>query len=184
MINEYKYKQYIWVNQNEISASSWQNQQRGCAPSEDSDQPGHPPSLMRVFAVSMKKAWVLSYPSSTQGSLWSVQSDLSLRWAHMPLCWFCHEAAHIKYSLLNRRGALCNEFAKYTFSYNSLKTWMQDGDTTRALGWSKHLVCASEAGMYNVYVFTVKILKIGTPVQNCCNYPKVHTVCFFFFTVE
>ena len=31
------------------------------APSEDSDQPGHPPSLTRVFAVRMKKAWVLSY---------------------------------------------------------------------------------------------------------------------------
>ena len=27
------------------------------APSENSDQPGHPPSLIRVFAVSMKKAW-------------------------------------------------------------------------------------------------------------------------------
>ena len=25
-----------------------------CAPSEDSDQPGHPPSLNRVFAVHMK----------------------------------------------------------------------------------------------------------------------------------
>ena len=25
--------------------------QNGCAPSEDSDQPGHPPSLIRVFAV-------------------------------------------------------------------------------------------------------------------------------------
>ena len=35
-----------------------------CAPSEDSDQPGH-------------------------------QADLSLRWAHMPLCWFCHEAAQL-----------------------------------------------------------------------------------------
>ena len=35
-----------------------------CAPSEDSDQPGHPPSLIRVFAVRMKKAWVLSYPLS------------------------------------------------------------------------------------------------------------------------
>ena len=23
------------------------------------------------------------------------QADLSLRWAHMPFCWFCHEAAHI-----------------------------------------------------------------------------------------
>ena len=34
------------------------------APSEDSDQPGHPPSLIRVFAVRMKKAWVLSYPLS------------------------------------------------------------------------------------------------------------------------
>ena len=33
-----------------------------CAPSEDSDQPGRPPSLIRVFAICMKKAWVLSYP--------------------------------------------------------------------------------------------------------------------------
>ena len=32
-----------------------------CVPSEDSDQHGHSPSL-RVFAVRMKKAWVLSYP--------------------------------------------------------------------------------------------------------------------------
>ena len=31
-----------------------------CAPSEDSDQPGHPPSLIRVFVVC-KKAWVLIY---------------------------------------------------------------------------------------------------------------------------
>ena len=57
-----------------------------CAPSEDSDQPGHPPSLIRVFAVRMKKAWVLSYPSSAQRRLWSdwadAQADRSLRWAH------------------------------------------------------------------------------------------------------
>ena len=36
------------------------------APSEDSDQPGNPPSLIRVFAVRMKKIWVLSYPLSAQ----------------------------------------------------------------------------------------------------------------------
>ena len=40
-----------------------------CAPSEDSDQPGHLPSLIRVFAVRMKKAWVLSYPLSAQRRL-------------------------------------------------------------------------------------------------------------------
>ena len=65
-----------------------------CAPSEDSDQPGHPRSLIRVFAVRMKKPWVLSYPVSAQRRLWSdwadAQADLSLRWAHMPFCWFCH----------------------------------------------------------------------------------------------
>ena len=57
-----------------------------CAPNEDSDQPGYPPSLIRVFAVRLKKAWVLSYPLSAQRRLWShwadAQADLSLRWVH------------------------------------------------------------------------------------------------------
>ena len=60
-----------------ICAASWQNQQSDCAPSEDS---------ARVFAVRMKKAWILSYPLSTQQRLWSdwadTQADLSLRWVH------------------------------------------------------------------------------------------------------
>ena len=37
-----------------------------CAPSEDLDQPEHLPSLISVFAVCMKKAWVLSYPLFAQ----------------------------------------------------------------------------------------------------------------------
>ena len=53
-----------------------------CAPSEDSDQPGHPPSLIRAFLVSMKKAWVLSYTLSAQRRLWWDWADLSLRLAH------------------------------------------------------------------------------------------------------
>ena len=57
-----------------------------CAPSKDSDQPGHPPSLIRVFAVRMKKAWVLSYALSAQRLLstdWAdAQADLSLSWTH------------------------------------------------------------------------------------------------------
>ena len=39
------------------------------AQGEDSDQSGHPPSLIRVFAVCMKKHWVLSYPLSAQQRL-------------------------------------------------------------------------------------------------------------------
>ena len=68
-------------------ATTWQNQQSDCAPSKDSDQPGHPPSLIRVFAVRMKKAWVFSYPLSAQRRLWSdwadAQAELSLHWAHI-----------------------------------------------------------------------------------------------------
>ena len=54
-----------------------------CVPSEDSDQPGRPPSLIRVFSVRMADA----------------QADLSLRWAHMSFCYFRHEVAHFKTSI-------------------------------------------------------------------------------------
>ena len=37
--------------------------------SKDSDQPGHPLSLIRVFTVRMKKPLVLRYPSSAQRRL-------------------------------------------------------------------------------------------------------------------
>ena len=54
----------------------WQNEpphdktnKMTCAPSVNSDQPGHPLSLITVFAVRMKKHWVLSYPMSVQRRL-------------------------------------------------------------------------------------------------------------------
>ena len=74
-----------WLEKNHLSRDMTKPTKWLCA-SEDSDQPGHPPSLIRVFAVRMKKAWVLSYPFSAQRRLWSdwadSQADLSLRWAH------------------------------------------------------------------------------------------------------
>ena len=55
---------------------------------------------IRVFAVRMKKAWVVRYPLSAQQRLCSgwadAQTDLSLRWAHMPFCWFCRALAQNK----------------------------------------------------------------------------------------
>ena len=39
------------------------------APSEDSYQPEHLPSLIRVFAIRVKKAWVLGYPLIAQRRL-------------------------------------------------------------------------------------------------------------------
>ena len=42
----------------------------------------HLPSLIRVLAVRMKNVSA------------DAEADLSLRWARMPFCWFCHKAAH------------------------------------------------------------------------------------------
>ena len=42
-----------------------------------------------VFAVRMKKAWVLIYLLSTLQRLWS-------DWAHRPYCWFCRAMAHVE----------------------------------------------------------------------------------------
>ena len=57
-----------------------------CAPNEASNQPGHLPSLIWIFAVHMKKHWTFSYLLSAQQRLWSdwadAQADLSLRWVH------------------------------------------------------------------------------------------------------
>ena len=71
---------------------------RHVRPAKPQISPGIRP--IRVFAVRMKKALVLSYPMSAQRRLWSdwvdAQADLSLsRWAHRSFCWFCHEAAQM-----------------------------------------------------------------------------------------
>ena len=61
-------------------ATTWQNQQNECAPSEDSDQPGHPHSScgqQRLHADSGCPGWSLSSLGA------------------QPHCWFCHVAAHI-----------------------------------------------------------------------------------------
>ena len=62
---------------NLIWATTWQNQQNECAPSEDSDQPGHPPSLIKVFTVCLMGS------QGPKVSSWAdAQADLNLRWAH------------------------------------------------------------------------------------------------------
>ena len=83
--------QIIWV-------ATWQNQQTECAHSKDSDQPGHPPRLIRVFAVCMKKVWVLSYPLSALQRL--IRLGRCPGWSESSLgeqsfCWFCNEAAQM-----------------------------------------------------------------------------------------
>ena len=74
-----------------------------CAPSKDSDQPGHLPSLIIVFAVRMMKAWTLSYPLIAQRRLWSETSlgaqvsllVLSRRGSHVLSCFQCPQCRSV-----------------------------------------------------------------------------------------
>ena len=72
-ITSSKRKVFIW-------AASWQNEQNDCAPSEGSIQPGHPPSLIRVFACAQ---WVAKDPSFLHAD-----SEYSYQTGQMPrLIW-------------------------------------------------------------------------------------------------
>ena len=97
-------------------AASCQNQQCGCAPSEDSDQPGHLPSLIRVFAVRMNKAWILSYPLNAQRRLWSdwadAQADLSLCCAHSHFVGFVMRRLKFEYCCLFYHAVKCPKDAE------------------------------------------------------------------------
>ena len=108
------------------------------APSEDTDQPGHLPSLIKVLAVCMKKAWVLSYPLSAQRRLWSdwadAQADLSLRRAHSHFVGFVMRRliwlAYLRHSMRKSTvGGLWPENGKPIWFWNkyatiaSMPTW-------------------------------------------------------------
>ena len=68
-----------------VWATTWNNQQNECVPSEDSDQPGHLPSLISL-RCALK--WVSEDPSFRYADIedWSdwadAQADLSLCWTH------------------------------------------------------------------------------------------------------
>ena len=65
-----------------------------CAPSEDSDQPGHLPCLIRVLAVRSMGSWGPKLSSCGWQRFWSDWADarlICLCRVHMPFCLFCHE---------------------------------------------------------------------------------------------
>ena len=73
-----------------IWACTWQNQQNDlcCAPSEDLDQPGNPPSLIRVFAVRSMARWEPKPSSRRQQRRWSDRAVFAGRTVIL-LVWSC-----------------------------------------------------------------------------------------------
>ena len=104
-----------------------------CAPSEDSDQPWHPPSLIRVFAVRMKKDLVLiEHTAKTLIRLGGCPGWSEFSLGAQSFCWFCHEAAHLKAVL----WAAMLEPDLRTFSVYGKKWSKRSGHNNRfAMAW-------------------------------------------------
>ena len=97
-----------------------------CAPSEDSDQPKHSPSLIRVFTVRMKKVWVLSYLLSAVRRLWmlflkivSLQShptysiDNFNQYFHLDLFWTLSSCVRVSCSVVSNLVCFCSPLHLY-----------------------------------------------------------------------
>ena len=78
-----------------IWAATWQNQQNGCASSEDLDQPGHPPSLISLRCPYEKTLGPQLPIECTAKTLWSDWADADSSLGEHSLCWFCHVVAHL-----------------------------------------------------------------------------------------
>ena len=102
-------------------------------PARTQPQPGHPPSLISLRSTLNGYSWRPNVSSCGQRRLWSdwadAQADLSLRWAHLPFCWLCHEAAYLlKVWIPGKQypeGALLRAqlFQRSRWRGNSWRTW-------------------------------------------------------------
>ena len=134
---------YIW-------ATSWQNQQNDCAQQR-----------LRsawAFAQSDQSSLVAKDPSFLHADRedWSdwadAQADLSLRWVHMPFCWFCHEAAlmvnwdFIDIINIRKKKIQCLfgieiKDSNWTLAISSsspLWEMVQEGIDIKTIKWSQH----------------------------------------------
>ena len=82
--------------------------------------------------------WVAKDPSflhadSKDSSDWAdAQADLSLCWAHMQFCWFCHAAAHIMYFCIDWLEGKYFFFTKHVTCTNFVIKWAAK---TVEIGW-------------------------------------------------
>ena len=102
---------YIW-------AATWQKQQNECAPSEDSDQPGHPLCAQWVAKGPRFLMWTAETLIRLGGCPGWSESSLG---AHS-LCWSCHVTAHfcpvvLQYDLwIKKLYKLCNSVLAKCFN--------------------------------------------------------------------
>ena len=151
-------------------------------PAKDSDQPGHPPSLIRVFAVRMKKTWVLSYLLSGQRrrlSVWAdAQADLSLRGCTGHFVGFVMRRLKCQgrsFRSFLSKGLMCSVFFFFCFLYTYIGLIAYDcfiqlhtcTCTLNCENWDDIRFFED----FGILVHTIKLKNLDTP-KICCNHSE------------
>ena len=113
-----------------------------CAPSEDSDQPGHQPSLISLCWVLLGKVGDPSFlqANSKDWSDWAdAQADLSLRWPQRSFCWFCYVMAQLfsDNPVKSSRVVVCDQLPCFVVSYLGFHTLPKSIGLNARLKWVK-----------------------------------------------
>ena len=98
------YQNHVEMSTHTIWAASWQNQQNGmCAQWRLRSTWASAQSDQSSLSTWRKLGSLATHWAHSEDWLdWAdAQADLSLRWAHMPFCWFCHEAAQVVWVLIS-----------------------------------------------------------------------------------
>ena len=123
---------------------TWQNQQSDCAPSEDSDQPGHPPSLIRVLL----SAW------RNHGSLAThrAHSEDSDQTGRMPRLIWVFAGRTVTLLVLSCCGSYLNlrlsSVRDVAFSFSSHE---QTQCYTVSCFWTVYCLCISNVSTFSAY---------------------------------
>ena len=118
-----------------------------CPPSEDSDQPGYPPSLIRGSAVRLKQNWVLSYPLSAQRGLIKLFFLANGRWCAVtvPLFDFVNDDCAVGSAFWAKRGII-----SVVHNSNTKEKKFSELTESTAMGFS--MVCVMLQAVYTTAV--------------------------------
>ena len=163
------------------------------ATSEDSDQPEHPRSLIRICVDRMCLLQPPGYPKKYKREhlpYWvDAQADLSLRWSHKSYCWFCRALDHIVMNVtyvayfLKQNNLLQQYTSRNMRKYTTWRESKEDSDQSAHPYNLINLRCPHEETLHP-WLSKIRLLNImitGWSESSLGAHVRINVFFFFFF---
>ena len=104
---------FYWLS---FSFKLWRCLQDCICAREDSDQPAHPPNLIRVLAFRLKTLWIFCELRRLRKDCADAKADTTLRWVHTQSCRKCCAPSYLYIHLQ------LFQFSQYLWEFSYSKT--------------------------------------------------------------